>query len=308
MVVLPFYLVALVPLDVRFMRVFRLFAVLKLTRYQASMKILGDVLRDEARPIAAALFVLIMLPVVVSSLAYMAENAAQPEAFGSIPDAMYWAVTTMTTVGYGDVVPVTPLGKVLAGVIGVIGIGMVALPAGLLASGFPDQLHERRGVRARGKPDPRERHDQSRGGRRTARTARPAWPVRSPGGRDRALDGASRHGLSALRRAARAGWQVGAGSCPMSARAGAERDPARTQRRLTWPKRGGQARIERAAALRAAGCTVGPQAALKRTSATRSIARAIAGSTSSWVRILSRMPISARLRRLSTAITSQASA
>jgi voltage-gated potassium channel len=85
-----------------------------------------------------------MLLIVASSLAYMAENEAQPVAFGSIPDAMYWTLTTMTTVGYGDVVPVTPLGKVLAGLIGVIGIGMVALPAGLLASGFSEQLHRRR--------------------------------------------------------------------------------------------------------------------------------------------------------------------
>ena len=80
----------------------------------------------------------------VSSLAYLAEGSAQPEAFGSIPDAMYWAIVTMTTVGYGDVVPVTPLGKVLGAMIGVIGIGMVALPAGLLASGFSQLLHERR--------------------------------------------------------------------------------------------------------------------------------------------------------------------
>lgn len=144
MVVLPAYLGVLLPVDLRFLRVFRLFAVFKLTRYQASMRILAAVLRNEAKPVAAAMFVLMMLLIVVSSLAYIAESHAQPEKFGSIPAAMYWAITTMTTVGYGDVVPVTPLGKVLAGVIGVIGIGMVALPAGLLASGFSEQLHQRR--------------------------------------------------------------------------------------------------------------------------------------------------------------------
>jgi voltage-gated potassium channel len=108
------------------------------------MRLLASVLREEAKPVAAALFVLAMLLIAASSLAYIAENAAQPEKFGSIPAAMYWAITTMTTVGYGDVVPVTPWGKVLAGAIGVIGIGMVALPAGLLASGFSEQLHQRR--------------------------------------------------------------------------------------------------------------------------------------------------------------------
>jgi voltage-gated potassium channel len=142
--IVPFYLSFLVPLDLRFMRVFRLFLVFKLTRYQASITLLGAVLRNEARPIAAALFVLAILLVVVSSFAYLAEGHAQPDAFGSIPAAMYWAIVTMTTVGYGDVVPITPWGKLLSGIIGLIGVGMVALPAGLLASGFSQQLHERR--------------------------------------------------------------------------------------------------------------------------------------------------------------------
>ena len=125
------------------MRVFRMFAVFKLTRYQASMRILAATMRSWARPIAAALFVLMLL-IAVSSFGYMVENDAQPEAFSGIPAAMYWAITTMTTIGYGDVVPVTPLGKLLAGVIGIIGMGMVALPAGLLASAISDQLHQRR--------------------------------------------------------------------------------------------------------------------------------------------------------------------
>ncbi|MEM7021374.1 MAG: ion transporter [Pseudomonadota bacterium] len=143
-VILPFYLSFLIPIDLRFMRVFRLFLVLKLTRYQASMTLLAAVFRNEARPIAAAMFVLTILLIVVSSFAYLIEGPVQPEDFGSIPDSMYWAIVTMTTVGYGDVVPITPMGKVLGALIGLIGVGMVALPAGLLASGFSQQLHERR--------------------------------------------------------------------------------------------------------------------------------------------------------------------
>ena len=142
--ILPFYLGILTPVDLRFMRVFRLFLIFKLTRYQASMTLLANVLRSEAGPIGAAIFVLAMLLVVAASFAYLAEHEAQPRVFASIPDAMWWAIVTMTTVGYGDMVPITPLGKVVGGVIAIIGLGMVALPAGLLASGFSEQLHQRR--------------------------------------------------------------------------------------------------------------------------------------------------------------------
>jgi voltage-gated potassium channel len=141
--ILPFYLAFLVSADLRFMRVFRLLMIFKLSRYQASMNLLLRVLRNEAGPIAAAVFVLAMLLVVAASFAWLAEHEAQPEAFAGMLDAMWWAVVTMTTVGYGDIVPVTPLGKMIGGVIAVIGVGMVALPAGLLASGFSAQLHHR---------------------------------------------------------------------------------------------------------------------------------------------------------------------
>jgi voltage-gated potassium channel len=142
--ILPFYLSFLLPVDLRFMRVFRLLLIFKLTRYHPSMSLLGRVVRDEAGPIAAALFILATLLIAAASFAYLAEHEAQPLVFASIPDAMWWAIVTMTTVGYGDMVPVTTLGKVIGGVIGVIGLGMVALPAGLLASGFSEQLHQRK--------------------------------------------------------------------------------------------------------------------------------------------------------------------
>ena len=134
--ILPFYLAPLIPgADLRLLRVLRLVRLLKLTRYSPSLALLLHVLREEARPILASLFILSLLLLLGSGLGYLAERDAQPEAFGSIPAAMWWAISTMTTVGYGDVVPVTPLGMVVGGCLGVIGLGMVALPAGFNGNG-----------------------------------------------------------------------------------------------------------------------------------------------------------------------------
>ncbi len=143
----PFYLSVFFAIDLRFLRVLRLIRIFKLTRYSPAMTLLLQVIREEARTIGAAMFVLMMMVVIASSLAFIVEHDAghtNAEAFSSIPAAMYWAIITMTTVGYGDIVPITVAGKVLSAFIGIIGMGMVALPAGILASGFSNALHRRR--------------------------------------------------------------------------------------------------------------------------------------------------------------------
>jgi len=144
LVLLPFFFPNVLNVDLRMLRALRLLRVLRLTRYSSSMALLINVLHDEARNIGAALFVLILLIVMAGGLSYYAEREVQPEAFGSIPAALWWAVVTMTTIGYGDVVPQTAWGRIMATIIGIISVGMVALPAGLLASGFSEALHRRR--------------------------------------------------------------------------------------------------------------------------------------------------------------------
>ena len=140
----PFYLAFFVSMDLRFLRVLRLLRIFKLTRYSSAMTMLLDVFREEASAFFAGFFILIVLLVLAASGAYLVEHETQPEKFGSIPDAMWWAMATLTTVGYGDVTPITPWGKLFGACVTVIGIGMAALPAGILASGLADQLRRKR--------------------------------------------------------------------------------------------------------------------------------------------------------------------
>jgi len=142
----PFYLSFFATGDLRILRALRLLRIFKLTRYSSAMTLLFQVFREEARTIGAALFVSMLLMFVASTLAFVVEHPVQPKVFSSIPAAMYWATVTMTTVGYGDMVPLTPWGKILGAFIGIIGLGMVALPAGILASGFSSALHRRRAI------------------------------------------------------------------------------------------------------------------------------------------------------------------
>lgn len=142
--ILPFYLSIFVTFDLRFLRVLRLLRVFKLTRYSNAMSMLLQVFREEASAFFAGFFILMVLLILAASGAYLVEHDTQPEKFGSIPHAMWWAMATLTTVGYGDVTPITPTGQIFGALVTVIGVGMAALPAGILASGLADQLRRRR--------------------------------------------------------------------------------------------------------------------------------------------------------------------
>ncbi|MEM7563136.1 MAG: ion transporter [Pseudomonadota bacterium] len=142
--ILPALLYLLIPIDLRILRTFRMLRLLKLTRYSPALGMLFAVFKEEAGAFFAGFFILLLMLIFAASGAWLAEHDAQPDVFGSIPQAMWWAVATLTTVGYGDVVPVTVTGKIFGAVVTVVGIGMAALPAGIIASGLNEQLHRRR--------------------------------------------------------------------------------------------------------------------------------------------------------------------
>ncbi len=138
---IPFYLPFLGIGDLRSLRVLRLLAwAARLGRYFEGIRTLGTVLRSKSFELLTVVLVLAVMLVLASSVMYYAENAAQPEDFASIPAAMWWSIITLTTVGYGDVSPVTSAGKFMAGIIAVVGIGMFALPAGILGAGFLSEI------------------------------------------------------------------------------------------------------------------------------------------------------------------------
>jgi len=144
--IMPFYMPFAITIDlraVRVLRLFRLFRVLKLGRYSSSVRFLRDVIVSKREELVLSLSMVAVLLVLSSSLMFYAEHDRQPGTFSSIPAAMWWAVCTLTTVGYGDVYPVTAVGKVLSACISILGIGLFALPAGILAAGCSEVLRAR---------------------------------------------------------------------------------------------------------------------------------------------------------------------
>jgi voltage-gated potassium channel len=142
--ILPAYINFWVPIDLRFLRILRLMRLLKLTRYFVSLQILLRVIEREKGSFQAVLFILSIMIVMAAACIYVVESKAQPDVFTSIPASMWWAVVTLTTVGYGDVTPITPLGRFLGALITILGVGLAALPAGILATGLTYELEQRK--------------------------------------------------------------------------------------------------------------------------------------------------------------------
>jgi len=140
--ILPFFLEVFLHhlLDLRFLRVFRLSRLLKLTRNSDATDVLFRVIAREWPIMSAASFIMGLLLVLTASLGYLLEHDAQPEKFENIPQSIYWAVITLASVGYGDISPVTPLGRAMTSILALLGIGIFAIPAALLASAFSDEL------------------------------------------------------------------------------------------------------------------------------------------------------------------------
>lgn len=141
--ILPFYLGAFINLDLRALRIFRLLRLFKLVRYSPAITSLSRVFARERHALFAAFLIMVGILFVSATLAHLVEGKAQPAAFGTIPDALWWSLTTLTTVGYGDVVPVTDMGRMLGAFVMLIGFAFYAVPIGIIASGFADEVHQR---------------------------------------------------------------------------------------------------------------------------------------------------------------------
>ena len=143
--IIPFYLQFMLPgLDLRILRTLRLLRILKLSTYNSALSDLIEAIREERRSFIAAGYIFIVMFIIASSLIYFAEHQKHPTHFNSIPDSMYWALITLTTVGYGDVTPVTALGKLISVISAMGGVIVVALLTGIIASSFSLQMERRK--------------------------------------------------------------------------------------------------------------------------------------------------------------------
>jgi hypothetical protein len=130
--------------DLRFLRIVRMTRLLKLGRYSSASDTMFNVIKKEMPVLLAGMFMIVLLVFMMAAFGYMLERDAQPDKFENIPQSIYWAVITLASVGYGDISPVTPGGRLITVFLALVGIGIFAIPAAILASGFTDQMRSRR--------------------------------------------------------------------------------------------------------------------------------------------------------------------
>lgn len=143
--ILPFYIPFIIPIDLRVLRmirIIRLFRVFKINRYTTALSIIGNVFKKKKNQLISSICVVLLLMIIAAILMYNIENEAQPEAFDNVFSSLWWAVATLTTVGYGDIYPITALGKFLSAIIALLGIGLVAVPSGIISAGFIEVIDE----------------------------------------------------------------------------------------------------------------------------------------------------------------------
>ena len=144
--ILPSLLPLLFSVDLRWLRVLRLLRLLKISHYSSALEDLFSAINHERSSFAAASYLFVLALFFASSLMYVAENNVQPDKFSSIPETMWWALITLTTVGYGDVAPISPLGKIIGAFTAIMGVFSVALLTGIVANAFAYQVAERKAI------------------------------------------------------------------------------------------------------------------------------------------------------------------
>lgn len=141
--IMPFYVPFIIKSDLRFLRVLRLirfFRIFKISRYNSTLKLFVDVFKEKKAEIQMTFFIALLMILVSAFLMYHVENPIQPEKFTNIFTSLWWTVTTLTSVGYENIAPVTVLGKIISGLMSILGIGLIALPTGIVSAGFIEKI------------------------------------------------------------------------------------------------------------------------------------------------------------------------
>jgi len=149
--ILPFYLPFLIPAStrvLRMIRLLRLLRLLKVNRYTSALSTIGGVIRRKASQLISSMVVVFILMVMASVIMYNVEYGAQPQVFQNAFSGLWWAIATLTTVGYGDIYPITAIGKFLSAVIALLGIGLVAVPTGIISAGFMEDINHEKATSA----------------------------------------------------------------------------------------------------------------------------------------------------------------